>query len=1237
MLLNYISTPDEFKGMGLASKALKEITKAADKYGVTIRGIVDPKVSNQTGLSKKQLFAWYKRNGFERDRYMNPNSDGKYGLSDYITRKPRKAVSASTIESQSQDLIGAPISFSTRGESDARVVSDRSQRIQDAATAFIQGEISREEFNRIAVNAKPIGLVSEVQNVADKEAIAALDQGKQDKYGAARDLPSGTPVGLRIDIPAFKRSGVYVVTIHNQAEKGRVGKVIGYDKIAAVKNAKFFVANQKVALSIAQGYSKTPLATVEGNHIPISQPPADIISGYQQVGYDPERFSYFYSKTNGNPIVSADEAILAGNTVFVKGAVEGNRSDFLYSTRGEQVRQIAEPIISFARNSVRTGGSLPYDIFRIAEQRGFNANEKMLRAKNAIDDLDAASKRVYGRGLDKLTADESVKINEALQNPLARARLSPDLAAAVGNARNLLDSLSAELIRSGAIPDRLVPVVTANMGVYLTRAYEKWENPKFDNPFSRLPKEVQNKIESTVKGWMESRYANAYAKEQSLARGERAIDSDSAQYQSDYQTGISKARNGGITKTEIRGYIDMLGAPEGESPFSQLGSGLTKDLSIITARKDIPPEIRQLWGEIKDPRVNFMLSMQRMTNLLETHNMLKAVRDAGMNKIFFNTPREGFSAKLVSQGSRTTSPLNMFIEGMSNDVYTSEEIAKAMQDTFGGRSKAQDALGKIAEWYLKANGISKFAKTVLSVQTQVRNLLGNAQFLIANGYIFSPDGAIAMQKLREIVLPAAGQQLGLSRDKALRDYSAKLTRLGILGQGVFANEMQSYFKDANINMATDFFDNYLMKSIKRVGGVATGLYQMGDSIPKAVAFEVELARLRRAYPTQPLSKLETMAADKVLNLLPTYSRISKLGNILRAQPFVGAFISFPLEVVRTGYNLIGTINEELRSDNAEIRKTGAYRLAGTMLATVGFSAAAAGLAAAMGIDDEEDKAIRQLDAPWDKYSTKLYLGRDNKGNVQQVNLSYVDPYNYLRDPLIALVKADGTWDQRLFEAVKTAFEPFYGEQILAGKILDITRNKKGTTGGRVFNPEAGIYDRSTAIAGHLFDAFNIGTVASGIRVYKGLTGQVTQTGRAYDPALETLATVTGQRVVTLDPRQSISFAARKFNNRINDATGIFTAAYYDRSNLTQEAKLKAYQDMMDSRSEIFGSTSSVIRAAMLLGVSRSEIIQILRQQGVSRQSAVALLNGTVSPYNSSRPDLRADATRYRQQALSATR
>jgi hypothetical protein len=1216
ILFSYISTPEKNRGLGLASRALKEITQVADKNGVVISSVVDPtmggKSTQSNVLNKESLFDWYARNGFERDRYAEPDSKGKYGLSDYITRQPAGAIQAST-----------------------RGAQPRNEAIQQAANDFFEGRISREELNRISEEQKPARPVTSIPILTDDEARSSLDAGKQGMYGAARTLEGGTPVGLRIDIPSYNRTGNYVVTVHNQAEgKSRVGKVIGYDRIAAVKDARFFNASEKVTLSIAQGYSKTPLATVEGKYIPIANAPAGLIENYQQVGFDPQRHSYFYNKENGNPVVSADEAILIGNTAFVKGAVEGNRGDFLFSTRGEQARQILEPVISFGRQQLRTGGALPYDIFRMTEQRGFNVNEKMLRAQNAVSDIEAAVKRSYGKSLDQLPEVEIARINEGLQNPLARAKLPTDVASAVGNARNLIDSLTQDLLRSGAISEDLQPILEANKGVYLHRSYEKWENPNYKNPFNTLPKQVQNKLVTTVTSYLHNKYANAYAKEQSLARGEVAINPDSGTYQADYQAGLAKARSGGVTKAEVDGQIEYLASPETDSPFGQIGSGLTKDLSIITARKNIPEEIRMLWGEIKDPRVNFLKSVQKMSGFLEAHNMLKGMRDAGMNKIFFTTPRTGFTTKLVSDGSRTASPLNMFIDGMKNDVYTSEEISTALRNTFGGRAKAQDFLGKMGELYLKANGFSKFAKTVLSVQTQVRNLLGNGSFLVANGYIFSPDGITALNKLRTLALPSAGTQLGINKSKEFRDYNAKLTRLGILGQSVFANEMESYFKDANVSTAADFLDNHVTKGLKAIGRGATNLYQLGDAIPKIVAFEVELSRLRKAYPTQPLSKLEPMAADKVLNLLPTYSRIPRLGNVLRSQPFVGAFISFPLEVVRTGYNLLGTINDELRSDNPAIRQAGAYRLAGTMMASIGFSAVAAGIASAMGIDDDEDQAIRKLDAPWDKYATKLYLGRDEKGNVNQVNLSYVDPYNYFRDPIIALMKMNGTWDQKLLESVKTAFQPLYGEQILASKILDISRNTKGTTGGRVYNPEADLASRAAAVSAHMFDAFNIGTVASSVRVYKGLTGQVTQTGRAYDPALETIATLTGQRVVTLDPRQSLGFTARKFSNRLNDATGIFTAAYYDRSNVSNEARLEAYRQMRSSRKEIFNETSGIISAAIKLGVSRGEVMRILKEQGVSMDNSRALLSGNVAVYKPAKREMKGDAIRFGQQVYA---
>jgi hypothetical protein len=167
----------------------------------------------------------------------------------------------------------------------------------------------------------------------DEKARAALSVDRQPKYGVARDLKAGTPVGLRIDIPAFKRTSeagdpVYVITVHKKARGKAVGEVIGYDNIAAVDDP-VFESNEVGAQKIREGFKKFPIATVEGAYNPSREIP-DNIEEWTPVGFDPKEHSYFYDKRTGDPVVSGDRAISVGNTVFVENPVFGNRADYKY-------------------------------------------------------------------------------------------------------------------------------------------------------------------------------------------------------------------------------------------------------------------------------------------------------------------------------------------------------------------------------------------------------------------------------------------------------------------------------------------------------------------------------------------------------------------------------------------------------------------------------------------------------------------------------------------------------------------------------------------------------------------------------------------------------------------------------------------------------------------------------------------------------------------------------------------
>jgi len=187
-----------------------------------------------------------------------------------------------------------------------------------------------------------IGQVRQEGNVkfskppSESEAKNALYETKRPFFGEHRNLPEGTPVGVRIDIPAFLQKGVYVQTIHNQATPGNVGDRIGYDTHVRLKNGvRFFVKEgssemSQGAVSIKEGRAKKhPIATVEGPYSSDRSIPNDI-STWTPVGMDPKKHSYFYDKTNGKPVLGGSESYSVGNTVFVKDPIYGNPTDFKY-------------------------------------------------------------------------------------------------------------------------------------------------------------------------------------------------------------------------------------------------------------------------------------------------------------------------------------------------------------------------------------------------------------------------------------------------------------------------------------------------------------------------------------------------------------------------------------------------------------------------------------------------------------------------------------------------------------------------------------------------------------------------------------------------------------------------------------------------------------------------------------------------------------------------------------------
>jgi hypothetical protein len=224
----------------------------------------------------------------------------------------------------------------------------RSPELTAAAQAVQAGTMTAEEFNKLVDIYKPIPLYEEPLKPATSEQVFdALDVKKREQINP--EIPNGTKVGLRLDIPAFNRKGVFVVSIHQKRTASAPGKVIGYGSVAKAKNVTFGVGNQLKALEIAAGSAKDALQTMEGDYVNVTPEQAFAEAqraikdpSYVQIGIDPTRHAYFYDRRTTLPVVSAEEVIQIGNMILAKKPVFGRKQDFLYNIDSAPVQSAAE-------------------------------------------------------------------------------------------------------------------------------------------------------------------------------------------------------------------------------------------------------------------------------------------------------------------------------------------------------------------------------------------------------------------------------------------------------------------------------------------------------------------------------------------------------------------------------------------------------------------------------------------------------------------------------------------------------------------------------------------------------------------------------------------------------------------------------------------------------------------------------------------------------------------------------
>ena len=368
--------------------------------------------------------------------------------------------------------------------------------------------------------------------------------------------------------------------------------------------------------------------------------------------------------------------------------------------------------------------------------------------------------------------------------------------------------------------------------------------------------------------------------------------------------------------------------------------------------------IRELFGEIKDPRYSIFNAMTNLSsaartssffeNIAENNKKLQAAGERGAFWTDEALAKQGVRSnetgiQVVKVGDYLKENRLPGIQYVDNEIlnsWTSKEIAEGMlhandvprglAGAIRGREAASSAESAATYLYrtllLAPKAASQMAKTILSIPTHLRNLISAGMFTVANGTIAEPTF------FKNAVKGFKGSgvfKLGPKSPEMQKLYQ-ELLELGVVNSQVQIGDLTALFKDVIQSgdqfVSPDTILKSFFKKMKKVGSFLQGKYVAEDDAFKITNFLTELERLKigrakqlnikRANLDSTLDdatelELKQKAADIVKNTVPNYAYVGSAVKTSRVLP-IGNFMSFPSEMIRTTAGIGKQALSELR-------------------------------------------------------------------------------------------------------------------------------------------------------------------------------------------------------------------------------------------------------------------------------------------------------------------------------------
>ena len=797
-----------------------------------------------------------------------------------------------------------------------------------------------------------------------------------------------------------------------------------------------------------------------------------------------------------------------------------------------------------------------------------------------------------------------------------------------GKKINLFDEFKAEYIRVDRA-EKIVTLVNKELPARFKKLEKKFAADRKDNALLEKPLS-EDRLKQNEAAEIEDLKTELVAKAKDSLP---ALDKErSEEIDADISRMISSKRAAAAGKRQPMGKMDMLvfrSRVLTDSRFHKL--------------------YREMLGEYKDPILNIMRSVHRMSSVIARYQAQKSLVELNdrMTEEYEKAVQEGkkgfFKARQPWFSDTQSSEHHVLIEGVDMGPlagkWASEEFVEGMEQAFGHLQASDNEIFNVLAYKIwgPSVGFAKKSQTTLSLSTQARNFIANASIAFVHGHLVVNRSMSDAARLTGIYLTKGGKETTISDEEA-RELIERLIRAGTLNETVVVRDIQNMFQASWHSTPAEFLSEgpipkdasfirklgiKIKRGLRGFDYAASGLYEAGDAYWKINGWFLERHLAKVSMPNATEAELDAYAGKRIRDKYPTYSNSPDAIRFLRWFPAMSTFPTFMGEFIHTQYwRTPKAIAKDIRSPHARVRVNGYLTGIRMLLAHGGLAQGVmAGIAMLMRLtgdwerltEDEIDES--RLTKPfWDRWGTILSMAK-GKGKDREswyINLSWTMPYQRIPNIYHFLTKTPTSGLDKFSEGVHLSFGEFISPDMVGMRFMEVVMNQK-LAGGKVYNKKDPDWWKKSI--DYIKQPFVPGTLRSFSRIYSGAMKQKDRFGQIYDPMIELPALLFGIRVVKDNPERTMEFFAERVNRGIGDHNSLTSRWLRDQSKRgpgVLERRLGPQEDSRRRDLELYRITIDYMVNTMQR--DPYDLRQLMRERRVTQDVIDQLFEGIYFPY-----------------------